>query len=116
MSFPQSWKPCNPATFKSAARAKEILAQAATQFEDLDWQIDHNRVQILDLSPSERRPGAARALLRQLKEAGYEITPDHPGEKSLPFWRTMYQEGFIDDDPDTLTTREEAMTELEWKA
>ncbi len=101
---------------RSTAGAKEILDQATPQFEDLDWQIDGDRVQILDLTPSELRPGASRALLRQLKEAGYEITPDHPGEESLPFWRTMYQEGFIDDDPDTLTTREEAMAELARKA
>lgn len=109
--LPRAWG--GPA--QSTVRAKEILDQAAAQFEDLDWQIDRGRVQILDLAPSERRPAAARTLLRQLKEAGYEIIPDHPGETSLPFWRTMYQEGFIDDDPDTLTTREEAMAELALK-
>jgi hypothetical protein len=106
--LPRAWD----GTPKAATGAKEILDEASAQFEDLDWQLDGDRVQILDLTPSEHRPGASRTLLRRLKESGYEITPNHPGEKTLPFWQTMYQEGFIDDDPDTLTTREEAMAEL----
>ncbi len=97
---------------KSTESAEKILNQASTQFEALDWQIDDNLVRILDLNPG-RRPGAARAVLKQLKDAGYKISPDHPSKSTLPFWRTMYQEGFIDDRPDTLPTREEAMAELE---
>ncbi len=81
------------------------MKQAGSQFETLDWQQEGNQVKILELDPG-RRPGAARAVLKQLKDSGYEIRPDHPTENTLPFWQTMYDEGFIDVQPETLTTQE----------
>ncbi len=91
---------------KSRVSATKIMEQAGSQFETLDWQLEGNQVKILELDPGHR-PRAARAVLERLKNAGYEITPDHPAENTLPFWQTMYDEGFIDVQPETLATREQ---------
>lgn len=97
---------------KSGQSAAAILKAASTQFETLDWQLeeDSSVVRILDLDPG-RRPGAARAVLKQVKDAGYKLKLDHPAKSTLPFWQTMYQEGFIDEKPDRLPTREDAMAQ-----
>jgi DNA-directed RNA polymerase subunit alpha len=95
------------------AKARTILARAArADFKALEYDIDQDagQVWIGRMESAQPGQGAARRLLEQLKAAGYSVIPEYPDEAALPFWRKMYAEGLIAEDPDSLE-RAEALAE-----
>ena len=108
----------------AAATTQEVLdtADASGEFEGMAAEADGDLVTI-EGHKFRRTVGAeeetgrftwgeseeqGRGLLQELKGAGATVTLDHPTEDALPFWRKMYAEGLISEDPDRFQTYEEA--------
>lgn len=75
--------------------------------------LSDTEISILNLRTVHRQVGIAREFLRLLKAHGLFIHVDHPVRDALPFWRKMWREGLIDDDPDELVCWESFLNGLE---
>jgi hypothetical protein len=87
---------------------KKLIDGGINWDEDIDAEYISLQ-NILSLKPNQ---GNMRKFLKELKKAGYsDIELDHPRETALPFWKKMYKEGLITDNPFHLETWEEATNE-----
>jgi len=78
--------------------------------DEIDYNDDDpGQVSIKFIVSTKPKQGNIRNLLKELKQAGYEIFLDHPRVDALPFWKKMYREKLINDNPDYLETWEGAL-------
>lgn len=75
--------------------------------------LNDSEVSIVNIHSTIQRSGIGRAFLQTMKEMGVCIHVLHPMREAMPFWRKMWTEGLIADDPDSEPTWESFLTGLE---
>lgn len=87
--------------------AVNVLKKARTskRFKEIEWQINENdnyQLTIRHIETAHKGRGHARMLLQELQGTGIEVSIVRPPRNTLPFWRKMYKEGLIVNDPDAI--------------
>ena len=75
--------------------------------------LNDSEISIVNIHSTKQRNGVGRAFLQALKLMGVSVHVLHPMNEAMPFWRKMWDEGLINDDPDQETTWESFLTGLE---
>ncbi|MFY9925080.1 MAG: hypothetical protein WCA95_00105 [Opitutaceae bacterium] len=75
--------------------------------------LSDSEVMVLNLRAAQLHSGIGREFLRAMKGLNLFVHIDHPVRDALPFWRQMWKEGLVADDPDAQPTWEDFLTGLE---